>query len=228
MSGSEQASHFGDEKSTHLEPHLEPIEEHRTPPAARSELIGQLLKTGLFALILFLLARLVVLPYEVDGQSMVPNLANQERVLVNRAVYSHFDPERLVGWVPGVSIDSSSWYPFHRPAIGDIVVLNPPIPSDAPYIKRIVAVAGDVVTVRDGAVIVNGTIQMEPYLRGVETTCEEPIWCDGYVVPSGAVYVMGDNRGDSFDSRSFGPVPIDNIIGKAWFSNWPIDRLGPL
>ena len=192
----------------------------------RGELLGQLLKTLLFALILFLLARLVILPYEVEGRSMTPNLVNNERVLVNRAVYSHVDPATWLDWIPGISVSESSWYPFHEPQRGDVIVLNPPTFSKTPYIKRTIGIAGDVIDVHDGSVFVNGVRLNEPYLHDIETTCESEEYCHDFIVPEGMIYVMGDNREESFDSRSFGPVPLDNIIGKAWFSNWPLDRIG--
>ena len=162
---------------------------------------SQLFKTALFALILFLLARLVILPYEVEGRSMTPNLVNHERVLVNRAVYSHFDAAAWLGWVPGVDVENTDWYPFHSPAQGDVIVLNPPQFSETPYIKRTIALAGDTVDIRDGAVYVNGERLDEPYLDGLSTTCDDETWCHDFVVPEGTVYVLGDNRGESFDSR---------------------------
>lgn len=204
----------------------QPIERAGEAPAGPPHWLGQMLKTALFALILFLLARLVILPYEVEGQSMTPSLVNHERVLVNRAVFSHFNPSSVLGWVPGVHVDDDEWYLFHEPERGDVLVLNPPQFSETPYIKRTIAVAGDTVDIRDGAVYVNGERLDEPYLHGLKTACDDQTYCENYVVPEGTVYVLGDNRPESFDSRSFGPVPLDNIIGKAWFSNWPLDRLG--
>jgi signal peptidase I len=196
------------------------------PGGGRSVLVGQILKTGLFALILFLLARLIVLPYEVDGRSMSPNLIDTERVLVNRAVYTHFDLKRWSDWIPFSASSEEDWYPFHGPEPGDVLVLNPPTISDEPFIKRVVAVAGDTISIHDGYVYVNGKHQTEPYIRGPITECESELYCTDFVVPPGTVFVLGDNRQDSFDSRSFGPVPLGNVIGRAWFTNWPLNRIG--
>jgi signal peptidase I len=191
-------------------------------------MIPEVLKTLLLALIIFLTARLLLLPYQVDGQSMDPSLQHQERVLVNRAVYMHLDVERWIGWIPGISVPAGDFYPFHSPDRGDIVVFNPPISSAEPFIKRVIAVAGDTITIADGVVTVNGSALDETYLEGVVTTCDASPFCDELVLPEGTVFVMGDNREHSLDSRSFGPVPLDYIIGMAWFANWPSDRFGPL
>ena len=198
-------------------------------PNRSLSLAGEIFRTFLFALIVFLTARLLILPYQVDGRSMAPNLQDRERVLVNRAVYIHLDLDRIVGWIPGLSgVTDDSYYPFHSPQPGDIVVLNPPQYSAEPYIKRTIATAGDVVDIHDGKVFVNGVEVHEPYTDGVVTDCYSSEFCTGYVVPPDTIYVLGDNRPDSFDSRSFGAVPLDNIIGKAWFSNWPAETFGPI
>ena len=197
--------------------------------ARNSSWFGEIFRTLLFALIVLLMARLLILPYQVDGRSMAPSLEDSERVLVNRAVYMHLDLHSLLGWVPGLDgVSEGPYYPFHSPDPGDIVVLNPPQYSDEPYIKRTIATAGDVVDIRDGAVFVNGVILDEPYLADTRTDCYSADYCEGYVVPAGSIYVMGDNRPDSFDSRSFGAVPLDNVIGQAWFSNWPAEKFGPI
>lgn len=197
-------------------------------PAGLAALLPEVLKTLLLALIIFLSARLLLLPYQVDGRSMEPSLAHQERVLVNRAVYMHFDLERLVGWVPGVSVASGDYYPFHSPERGDILVVNPPYFAEEPFIKRTIGVAGDKITIRGGQVFVNDVAIDEPYLYGVPTECRSEQYCTGFVVPPDTIFVMGDNRPHSFDSREFGPVSLENVIGQAWFSNWPADKFGPI
>lgn len=202
---------------------------HPETRSRTSTLVGEILQTLLFALIVFLSARLLILPYEVDGRSMAPNLEDSERVLVNRAIYMHLDLDRLLGWVPGLDdVTEEPYYPFHSPDPGDIVVLNPPQYSNEPYIKRTLATAGDIVDVRDGQVFVNGIALDEPYVNGAITDCHAATYCEDYVVPPDSIYVMGDNRSDSLDSRSFGAVPLDNVIGQAWFSNWPADKFGPI
>jgi signal peptidase I len=206
--------------------------ENQAAPAvsefSRHSLWSELFKTVMMALIIFLTARLLILPYQVDGRSRAPNRENRDRVLVNRAVYMHLNLEALIGWIPGVDTSDTAYYPFHSPERGDIVVVYPPQYSSEPYIKRTIAVAGDVVDIHDGLVFVNGQLLAEPYIDGAITDCEQPTYCRGYVVPDGKIYVLGDNRQHSYDSRAFGPVSLGNVIGKAWFANWPADRFGPI
>jgi signal peptidase I len=184
------------------------------------------INTFMLALVIFLTARLLVLPYQVDGRSMAPNLEDRDRVLVNRAVYMHLDLAKFLDWIPGVDTSDTAFYPFHSAERGDIVVLNPPQYSPEPFIKRTIGVAGDVIDIKDGFVYVNGWQLDEPYIDGAVTDCGRSLYCARFVVPDGTIFVLGDNRQHSFDSRSFGPVPLDNVIGKAWFANWPADRIG--
>ena len=113
--------------------------------------------------------------------------------------------------------------------VGDIVVFKRPPGEEAAaikdLIKRVVAVAGDTVTAKDGRLFVNGVQRKEPYLApGIQT-----IWPgDPVTVPPGDVFVMGDNRPQSRDSRFFGPIKKSSIIGHAYFRVWPLNRLGGL
>jgi signal peptidase I len=135
----------------------------------------------------------------VEGQSMEPNLHNNERLIIEKLSYRIRDPQR-----------------------GDIVVIKRPSSSE-PLIKRVVGLPGDRVEVREGKVYINGQAYKEPYLDqetwgsyGLET------------VPEEHVFVLGDNRRASNDSRSFGVVPYDDIIGRAWVRYWPLEELGPI
>jgi signal peptidase I len=198
--------------------------------AARPRTVGrtvrEVIETLLLAVCIYLGVQLIIPPYAVDGASMNPTLIPGERLLVNRPVYAHFDANALVGLLPGVDPTGQNIvYPFDRPRRGDIVVFNPPVPSDRPYIKRIVGLAGDEIRFEDGFVIVNGERLREPYQTRAETFCSGAEHCR-LTVPEGAAYVLGDNRTNSADSRFFGPVRIDAIIGKAWLANWPLDHFG--
>lgn len=135
----------------------------------------------------------------VYGQSMEPNLHTDMRLVVEKISYRLHAPER-----------------------GDIVVLRVR-PGDELLIKRIVGLPGDEVAIHDGQVYVNGQSLDEPYLDQNTRGNLAP-----RVVPPLHVFVMGDNRRASNDSRSFGPVHIDNIVGRAWFSYWPVQDIGPL
>src|SRR5215212_419579 len=97
------------------------------PPKTLSRGLNEIVKTAFLALFIFTLARTVVLPYEVEGSSMSPNLQNGERVLVNRSLYFHFDLNGVINWIPGENRQSDhEVYLFHQPQRGEVLVLNPP------------------------------------------------------------------------------------------------------
>lgn len=202
------------------------------PPPARPAAIrrgmSEFARTVLLAALVFVGARLFVLPYEVEGASMTPNLHDRERVLVNRSVYYHFDLNRVLDLIPGVDVSGQRViYPFHSPRRGDIVVLNPPVKNPTqPYIKRVIGLPGETVSFRNGYVYIDGKRLDEPYINGPITNCDVARGCHDGLVPAGYVFVLGDNRDNSADSRTFGFVKIDEIVGKAWFANWPLDRIG--
>ncbi|MDQ3966171.1 MAG: signal peptidase I [Actinomycetota bacterium] len=144
----------------------------------------------------------VVESFRIPSESMIPTLEVGDRVLANKFVYRFAGPER-----------------------GDIVVFEGVGGEDPALIKRVVGVTGDEIRVQDGALLVNGEPQEEPYLN------EESPSRDFYgpvTVPEGHVFLMGDNRGNSSDSRVFGPVPLENLKGEAFFRFWPISKIEPL
>jgi signal peptidase I len=174
--------------------------------------VREIVETLLLAALIFFLVRLVVLNFRVDGESMVPNLHNEQMLLVNVNAYRFVD------------VNGEDFYPFDPPERGDVVVFDPPNGSDKPYIKRIIGLPGEHVTFGDGQVFIDGEPLEEDYIER-RTRCGQRDACD-VVVPEGSVYVLGDNRTNSSDSRVFGPVPIDNVVGKAWLSYWPPSDIG--
>jgi signal peptidase I len=193
--------------------------------AARA--VREIFETLLLALVIFVAVRALVLNFRVDGNSMVPNLHDQEMLLVNRNVYFHFDLNKWLNYLPGDDREGERIvYLFHPPERGDIVVFDPPTASEKPYIKRVIAVAGDTVEIKpDGYVYINGAKLEEDYIQGGITDCSSRN-CGPEVVPEGEVYVLGDNRRNSSDSRIFGFVDVDDVIGKAWLTYWPLDDFG--
>ncbi len=186
----------------------------------------EIVETLLLAFIIFVAVRAVVLNFKVDGTSMAPNLQDQEMLLVNRNLYFHFDLNGVLDALPFVERDGERIvYPFHPPERGDIVVFDPPTVSEKPYIKRVIGLPGETISIADGFVYIDGVKLNEPYIAGGITQCNRSK-CDPVVVPEGAVYVLGDNRRNSSDSRIFGPIPVDNIIGKAWVTYWPFSEFG--
>ncbi|MEJ7900986.1 MAG: signal peptidase I [Thermomicrobiales bacterium] len=197
-----------------------------------SSMVREVIETLLLALLIFVAVRAVVLNFRVDGHSMDSALADNEMLLVNRNAYFGFDQDQWLNWIPGVDYDEDdTWRPFGIPERGDIVVLNPPqgASADKPYIKRVIGVPGDTIQIRDNGVYINGIELVEPYLdEGKETVCRESsnYYCGPLDIPEGSVIVLGDNRDASEDSRVFGLVPIENIIGKAWITYWPAGNIG--
>lgn len=195
----------------------------------RPSMLREIAETLLLALIIFVAVRAVVLNFRVDGKSMQPSLTDNEMLLVNRNAYFAFDDDQWFGWIPGVDTEAGGdpAYPFGKPERGDIVVLDPPpsASADKPYIKRVIGEPGDTVELRNDQVFINGERIDEPYLEGLETKCREVQTCGPLAVPEDSVFVLGDNRGNSEDSRFFGIVPIENIIGKAWLTYWPIRQI---
>jgi signal peptidase I len=192
---------------------------------ASSGALREVVETLILAAIIFIGVRLVVLNFRVDGESMTPNLQNEEMLLVDRNAYFHLPASMVDSILPGDQTASGpEWYLFGAPQRGDIIVFDPPVNSPKPYIKRIIGLPGDHVTFDNGSVMINGTALPEDYIQQ-KTRCQRDEYCD-VVVPPGDVFVLGDNRGNSSDSRVFGPVSVDRIIGKAWIGYWPLDAIG--
>ncbi|OQA45775.1 MAG: Signal peptidase IB [Chloroflexi bacterium ADurb.Bin325] len=136
----------------------------------------------------------------VYGQSMEPSLHTNERLVIEKLSYR-----------------------FHGPRRGDVVVLHDPGGSPELLIKRVVGLPGERVTVADGRVFIDGAPLDEPYLDQ-DTLGRGRSW----IVPPLHIFVMGDNRSASRDSRSFGPVPMDQIVGRALVRYWPLNEIGLL
>ncbi len=143
-------------------------------------------------------------PFWIPSQSMESTLAVQDRVLVNKLSYRLNDVNR-----------------------GDVVVFRRPDEEEAEIrdlIKRVIGLPGETVEARNNSIYINGGKLIEPYLAADETIGDfSPV-----VVPPGEVFVMGDNRDESYDSRFFGTVDVDRIIGRAFVLFWPFDRFGTL
>ena len=183
---------------------------------SRSRTLFDYALTALVAVTLALaIQAFLVKPYLIPSVSMANTLMPGQRVLVDRFVYHY----RTV----------------HR---GDIIVFRwPGHENETPLIKRVVGLPGDRLALRNGQLLVNGKQLPESYVRRVHGAAEQTLpafegsgieaWslANPYTVPPGHYFVMGDNRTESNDSRYWGTVPRDNIIGRAFFVYWPLDRL---
>ena len=192
----------------------------------------ELLETIVLTLIIFLVVRANISMYRVDGSSMFPTLHDGAYLIVNKTVYFHFDKNALLNWLPGPDNNEHNvTYLFHKPQRGDIVVLNPPVQTNKPYIKRVIGLAGDHIAVHDGKVYVNDIAIDEPYIASPAAARFPAFGTPGssngvYTVPDGQVFVMGDNRNNSSDSRAFGAVALDQIVGQAFVVYLPLNEAG--
>jgi signal peptidase I len=175
----------------------------------------------------------LVKPFRIPSGSMEPTLDVGQRVLVSRVNYHLSEPDRgdVVVFKPPAGADDN------RNECGipnfDVQASGQPCPrptsarSDQNFIKRIVAVGGDRIRVERGRVILNGRATDEPYIEP-EDACDICNLPKEITVPPGHFFMMGDNRGASADSRYWGPVPEDQLIGQAFFTYWPPKRIGTL
>jgi signal peptidase I len=174
----------------------------------------EVVETLVLTVVIFLgIQTFVAQPYKVQQSSMEMTLLPEQYVLVDKL--------------------TPRWAPYER---GDIVVFDPPATwvsgNGVPYIKRVIGLPGDHVQLKDGKVSVNGVVIAEPYIfaeNGVPQTTD-PVGgaASEWLIPQGEIFVMGDHRHDSSDSRTFGPVEISHVIGRAWLRYWPIDTFEAL
>lgn len=196
-----------------------PDEVKERPSAFR--IVREIVETVVAAFVLFFVIQLLVQNFGVHGLSMEPSVHSGQVLMVNKVVYFSIDGD-LARKVPFLQTDSEGdFYIFHPPRRGEVIVFRPPIPSNEDYIKRVIGVPGDVVSISGGTVILNGKPLEEPYIAYRSND-----FMDTIIVPAGQYFVLGDNRSNSRDSRSWGMLPGENIIGKAWLTYWPLDKLG--
>lgn len=168
-----------------------------------SSLLRELFEVVVLAVILYFGISFAVQTVHVEGLSMFGTLNDNDYLIANK-------------------ID----YRLHAPERGDIIILRPPTLSTTDYIKRVIALPGERLLIKDGHVYINGHLLEEPYLPEAWTVGTEYGGPNGTVIPANEYFVMGDNRNRSQDSRVFGPIGRDRIDGKAWFRIWPLTHFG--
>ncbi|HPH95453.1 MAG TPA: signal peptidase I [Anaerolineaceae bacterium] len=174
------------------------------PPATnRKAILGILIdivETLMLALVLFLGINALTARVRVENISMKPTLEPGQFVLVNRLAYKFGQAHR-----------------------GDIIIFhNPANPDKEDYIKRVIGLPGDVVTVQNGTVQINGVIVKEDYIAAA------PAYNGTWTVPPESFFVLGDNRNSSSDSHQWGMVSFNHVVGQAIFAYWPLDRFASL
>jgi signal peptidase I len=180
-----------------------------------------------FVLVFGFVRPFVVEAFWIPSASMVPTLQYGDRVLVNKFIYRFTEPER--GDVVVFKSVEGGRLPPEKNLIERIIGLfqndAPAQPARQDLIKRVVGLPGDEISVRKGRLLVNGEPQREPF---VNRKLPDRSFYAPTTVPKDHVFVMGDNRANSQDSRVFGPVPKENIEGEAFLRFWPPDRIGLL
>ncbi len=168
----------------------------------RYRLVREVIETAVLTLLMFLVIHSAVQNFNVDGHSMEPNLHDRELILVDK-------------WS----------YLFHAPTRGDVIVfVAPPAPSED-YVKRIIGVPGDVITINNGVPTVDGVTLKESYVRpGNMGATPGDMTVNKMIVPPNDYFVLGDNRVGSSDSRTWGLLPRKNIIGRAALVYWPLGQ----
>ncbi|HEX6508535.1 MAG TPA: signal peptidase I [Chloroflexota bacterium] len=167
----------------------------------RRSAVRELLETAVLTIAIFLVVRVALQNFKVEGESMTPNLQNGEYILVNKVDYM-----------------------LHAPHRGDIIVFRavPAGQPDKDFIKRVIGLPGETVAVHNDAVFINNHKLTEPYIDAAH----RPTYTFGpAVVPKNDYFVLGDNRNDSQDSHLWRWLPKQYIIGKAWISYWPPKEL---
>jgi len=179
------------------------------PEAAQSRpvlsILLELAQTLLLAAALFLLVNALTARIRVEGPSMENNLFDGDVVIVNRLAYRWDSPER-----------------------GDIVVFHYPLDPDRRLIKRVIGLPGDEVHIQGDQVFINGVPLEETFLPPLADNRSDPTLDSTWILGPDEVFVMGDNRDHSHDSRHWGPLAIESIIGKAVFIYWPPSQIGPI
>jgi len=171
-----------------------------------SEFFLDILEVVVFAVAIFLFVYLLIMqPHKIKGQSMDPNFPDGEYLLTDKVSYRFGEPER-----------------------GDVVVFEAPTGQGEEFIKRIIGLPGDTVTVKTGQVYVNGILLNESYLAPSLVTNSGNFLTEGksISVPDNSFIVFGDNRPHSSDSRAWGFIKKEDITGRAWVVYWPFSNAG--
>jgi signal peptidase I len=179
------------------------------------QVIREFAETLLWAFLLYTLISTLVGRYVVHQVSMEPNFHDGQLVVVSRWEGG------ISPWLSGIAHAGSEDHALDLKR-GQVIVFYPTAKREGiPLIKRVIAIPGDRLEIRDGEVSVNGEIIQEPYLK-LSTECIQI--CGPMTLGPGQYFVMGDNRPNSYDSRWFGPIPASQIVGRVVLRYWPMDQ----
>ena len=184
--------------------------------------LREISETAITAVLIFVVLQISTQSFRVDGRSMEPTMADGQNVLVNKFVYASADAGVFGDILRAVTgTDLGRAYVFHPPQRDDVIVFTPPTGPDAEFlVKRVIGIPGDEIDIRGGQVYVNGNPRDEPYPATRTTGGTYPL-----TVGLNELFVLGDNRSRSNDSRTWGLVPAENVVGRVWFGYWPPSEL---
>jgi signal peptidase I len=189
-----------------------------------STIVREFLEAVVLALVVFLVIQTSIQNFKVEGSSMHPTLEGGQYLLVNKLVYFRIDKERLSRMIPfWRATYAEHSFAVHPPQRGEVIVFHFPRDPSRDFVKRVIGLPGDRVEIRNGTVFVNRQALNEPYLTSRDTSNMGQV-----SLRDGEYFVLGDNRRGSNDSRNWGPVPEEHILGKVWIIYWPLSNWGLL
>jgi signal peptidase I len=181
-------------------------------PTSAGQVLSEIVQTVLLALLLFLLIRNFIQNYRVENISMEPNLHEGQFLIINRFSYCpglHLD-------LPMLNIRYEKTWCIWEPKRGDIIVFHYPPDPSRDFIKRVIGLPGETVSIKSGQVYINGKLMSEPFGPNPGSYDAPPV-----TLPPGQIYVLGDNRNSSSDSHVWGLVPMTDVVGRAIIRYWP-------
>jgi signal peptidase I len=199
----------------------------KAPKSTAKSLIELVVTVAVAVGLALLIQAFIVKPYRIPSPSMVPTLDVGQRVLTNRLV-NHPSLGDVVVFHPPKGADPATPICGNpNQGAGHSSACDTPTPAESSqtFIKRVVGDPGDRISIRNGHVIRNGVPEKDSYIEpcGADSSCNSPTTI---AVPPGHYFMMGDNRGESDDSRFWGPIPDNWVIGVAFFTYWPPKRIG--
>ncbi len=185
--------------------------------------IREISEIAITAVLIFVVLQISTQSFRVDGGSMDPTMADGQHVLVNKFIYASADRGIFGDILHAIKggDDSERAYPFHGPQRDDVIVFSPPTGPVAEFlVKRVIGIPGDEIDIRGGQVWVNGEPRDESFPVTRANGGVYPLTVD-----ADNLFVLGDNRGRSNDSRTWGQLPAGNVVGRVWFGYWPPEQM---
>lgn len=199
-------------------------------PTRMSHVIRELLEAVALALLVFFVIQLSLQNFRVEGHSMHPTLDSGEYLIVNKLPYFRVDMARLSRLIPFWEVEEEQhrYLPLaHEPNRGDVIVFQAPNSPGRDFVKRVIGLPGERVRITGGEIYIDGEKLAQKYVS--EPDLDDDVDCvprtRGCVLGEDQYFVLGDNRDQSSDSRDWGPVELEEIVGRVWFVYWPPDNL---